>query len=85
MARYRKPGADKVIDLYLDLAAEAGLDPAQMAIAFVLSRSFVTAAILGATDLDQLEIDLAARELVLDANLLTQIDEIHRVNANPCP
>ncbi len=85
MARYRKPGAAPVIDMYLDLAAEAGLDPAQMAIAFVLSRPFVTAALLGATDLNQLRTDLAARDLALDADLLARIDEIHRLNANPCP
>lgn len=85
MDRYRKPGAAQVIGIYLDLAAEAGVDPAQMAIAFVLSRPFVTAAIVGATNLDQLKTDLAARDLVLDAGLLARIDEIHRLNANPCP
>ena len=44
--RYEKPGSEEAIKAYVALAKEAGLDPAQMALAFVNSRSFVTSNII---------------------------------------
>jgi aryl-alcohol dehydrogenase-like predicted oxidoreductase len=83
--RYQKPGAAEAIDAYLALAAEHGLDPAKLAIAFVASRPFVTSAILGATTLDQLEADIAAAELSITPEMEQAIDAIHQVHSNPAP
>ena len=68
---------------YATLARERGLEPAQLAIAFCLSRPFMTSVIVGATDLAQLETDLAAANVVLDEETLASIDTIHR--AHPMP
>src|SRR3546814_13048396 len=47
--RYEKPGVADAIDNYLALARAFDLDPAQLALAFVTSRTFVTPSIIGAT------------------------------------
>jgi aryl-alcohol dehydrogenase-like predicted oxidoreductase len=83
--RYEKPGADIAIDAYLDLAREAGLDPAQMALAFVTSRPFVTSNIIGATSLEQLRVVLDSVDVVITPELLDRIDAIHQVHQNPTP
>jgi aryl-alcohol dehydrogenase-like predicted oxidoreductase len=56
-----------------------------MAIAFAVSRPFVTSAIIGATSLDQLKTDIDASELVLSPDVLADIDQIHLDYPNPCP
>jgi aryl-alcohol dehydrogenase-like predicted oxidoreductase len=58
------------------LAEEAGLSLIQLAIAFVLSHPAVTAAIIGPRTMDQLESQLAAEGVRLDAELLDRVDAI---------
>ena len=70
---------------YVDLAREQGLDPAQMALAYVLSRPFLSAAIIGATSLAQLENSIAAKDLVLSWEALNAIESIHKIYTYPCP
>ena len=53
--RYQKPGAEDAVRDYVMLARELGMDAAQLAIAFVTSRPFVTANIIGATTMQQLK------------------------------
>jgi aryl-alcohol dehydrogenase-like predicted oxidoreductase len=67
------------------LARKHGLDPAQMAIAFVVSRQFVTSTIIGAATLEQLKTDIAAADLKIADNLLEDINRIHLDYSNPCP
>jgi aryl-alcohol dehydrogenase-like predicted oxidoreductase len=47
-----------------------------MALAFVINHPAVTAAIIGPRTMEQLESQLGAEEIVLDADLLDRIDEI---------
>ena len=67
------------------LADEAGMTLIQMALAFVINHPAVTAAIIGPRTLEQLESQLGAEEIVLDADLLDRIDEIvpPGTNVNP--
>ncbi len=83
--RYTSPEAEAATQAYVNLAKEHGLDPAQMALAFINSRSFLTSNIIGATTMDQLESNLASESLKLDEEVLTAIDDIHRRMPNPCP
>jgi aryl-alcohol dehydrogenase-like predicted oxidoreductase len=85
MQRYEHPRSFQAFDAYVDLAKEAGLDPAQMAIAFAKSRGFITSVILGATDVDQLKVDVAAADLKLSDDVLAKIDELHQSFGNPAP
>lgn len=68
---------------YLALAKRFGLDVAQMAIAFALTRPFMTSVIIGATSTEQLSNDLKAVELDLSPELLADIDSIHRRYPRP--
>lgn len=70
---------------YIALAENHGLSPAQMALAFVIGRSFVTSTIIGATTMDQLRNDIASIDLALSDEVLDAIDAIHAANNNPCP
>ncbi|ROR34619.1 NADP(H)-dependent aldo-keto reductase [Inmirania thermothiophila] len=83
--RYSTPEGEAATRAYVALAREHGLSPAQMALAYVLSRPFVTAAIIGATTLAQLEENLGAEDLVLPPEVLEGIEAIHRRHPNPCP
>jgi aryl-alcohol dehydrogenase-like predicted oxidoreductase len=56
-----------------------------MALAFVFGRPFLTAAIIGATDMTQLETNIAAASLRLSPEVLERIEEIHKVYTYPCP
>jgi len=56
-----------------------------MAIAFVVSRQFVTSTIIGATTLEQLKTDIVAADLKIADNLLEDINRIHLDYSNPCP
>jgi aryl-alcohol dehydrogenase-like predicted oxidoreductase len=57
------------------LADQAGLTMAQLAVAWVLQNPNVASAIVGATRPDQLEDNVKAAGVRLDAELLKQIDE----------
>ena len=63
---------------YQALARRYGLDPAQLAIAFALTRPFMTSVIVGATSTAQLANALGARDVALSPELLAEIDAIHR-------
>ena len=83
--RYSTPNAEPAAGEYVRIAREAGLDPAQMAIAFVLSRPYVTSAIIGATRLDQLAVDIGAVDVKLPPDVLAALDAVHARISNPCP
>lgn len=72
------PQAHTAVDRYLAVAKKHGLDAAQMAIAFVLSRPFVTSAIVGATSMAHLKNNIAAVDLVLTDSVLADIAEVRR-------
>ena len=65
LGRYEKGNGPRAISTYIELARKHGLDPAQMAIAFAVSRPFVTSTIIGATTMEQLKTDIDAAELKL--------------------
>ena len=83
--RYKTPEAETPVCAYVALAKEYGLDPAQMALAYVNSRSFVAANIIGATTMAQLASDIATIDLTLSTEILQRIEAIHRSQPNPCP
>jgi aryl-alcohol dehydrogenase-like predicted oxidoreductase len=85
LGRYEKGNGPRAIFTYVALAHRHGLDPAQMAIAFAMSRPFVTSAIIGATTVDQLKTDIDAAALKLSPEVLADIDHIHLDYPNPCP
>ncbi|WGL18035.1 NADP(H)-dependent aldo-keto reductase [Microbulbifer bruguierae] len=83
--RYTGARAEAATARYVGLAGEFGLDPAQMALAFVTQQPFVTANIIGATTMEQLKTNIGSAELNLDAEQLAAIAAIHNDNPNPAP
>lgn len=81
--RYSNPQAVRATERYVALARQHGLDPAQMALAFVNSRSFLTANIVGATSIEQLKSNIDSADLVLSAEVLQGIEAIHQDQPNP--
>ncbi len=69
----------------LAMARQHGLAPAQMALAYVTSRPFLTSAITGVTQLEQLQSNIASLELTLDEAVLQEIEQLHQQHPNPCP
>ncbi|BBB31383.1 NADP(H)-dependent aldo-keto reductase [Neptunomonas japonica] len=84
-ARYIKPNGIRATQAYVDLAKMHGVDPAQMALAYVNSRTFVGASIIGATTMSQLKSNIASDGLVLSDEILESIEDIHSHNPNPSP
>ena len=56
-----------------------------MAIAFVHRQQFVTSTIIGATNMEQLQENIAAFEVVLSPEVLAGINKIQAVYPDPAP
>jgi aryl-alcohol dehydrogenase-like predicted oxidoreductase len=67
------------------VAVDAGVSLIELAIAFVVNHPAVTSVIIGPRTMEQLDSQLPAADVVLDAATLDRIDEIVRpgVNLNP--
>jgi aryl-alcohol dehydrogenase-like predicted oxidoreductase len=83
--RYLTPQGLAATEAYVALARQHGLDPAQMALAFVHSRPFLTSTIIGATTMEQLQANIASIDMELSADLLAEIEAVHTRYPNPCP
>lgn len=77
------PRVWETVSAYLGVANAHGLDPVQMAIAFVLQRPFPVVPIVGATSTAQLDKLLRAAEVTLTEDVLADIALAHR--AHPMP
>jgi aryl-alcohol dehydrogenase-like predicted oxidoreductase len=83
--RYSNNQAEQATAAYVSLAKDHDLDPAQMALAFILHQPFVTSAIIGATNIEQLASNIASIELELSEGCISGIENIHQNQPNPCP
>lgn len=83
--RYQKPGSEEAIRAYVALARELGLTPVQLALAFVTSRPFVTANIIGATTMAQLEENLATLDVSITPEIEDRVDAIYQLHGSPAP
>ncbi|HVA31407.1 MAG TPA: aldo/keto reductase [Gaiellaceae bacterium] len=64
-----------VVDRLAEVAASAGVPPAQVALAWLLQKPGVTAPIVGATRLAHLDDAVAAEQLTLGADALARLEE----------
>lgn len=71
----------EVLRAYLEIARDFGINPAQLAIAYVTSRPFVTSNVNGATNLGQLHADLRASAVQITA----EIEAVHQIHRDPAP
>ena len=84
-ARYNNAQAQAACSRYIAVARKHGLDPAQMALAYVTAQPFVTSNIIGATTMEQLESNIISSKLKLSSEVLSEIESIHMEHPNPAP
>lgn len=83
--RYSEAQTEAATRAYVELARSHGLSPAQMALAWVNQRPFVTSNLIGATTLAQLEENIASVDVTLSQEVLDGIEAIHVRHPNPAP
>ena len=84
-SRYSNPESEWATEQYAQLAEKHGLSLTQLALAFIKQQFFVTASIIGATNLEQLKENIDAFEIDLSAEILEEIEAIHIQQPNPAP
>lgn len=83
--RYHKINVPAASAAYVKIAQQAGLIPAQMALAYARTRWFTGSVILGATTLAQLRENLDSHAVTLSAEVLEQIEAVHQRYPDPAP
>lgn len=83
--RYSSETSVKATQKYYELARENNLSLAQMALAFVNTRPFLTSNIIGATSMKQLEENIASIHIELSDEVLQGIEAVHNEFPNPAP
>jgi len=83
--RYSNSVAVAATGKYVALARRHQLAPAQMALAYVHSRPFLTSTIIGATTMEQLKQNIDSIDVSLSDEVLEAIEAIHNEHPNPCP
>lgn len=84
-SRYNSQQATEATEKYVACAKKYELSPAQLALAYVNSRPFVTSNIIGATNLDQLKENIASIDVQLNDEIIQEIEAIHEAIPNPSP
>jgi aryl-alcohol dehydrogenase-like predicted oxidoreductase len=75
--RFVNEGTLASTEKYLAIAEAAGMSPVTLATAWSMNFDFVASTIIGARTADQLEESLAALEVTLSDEIMTQCDEVH--------
>jgi aryl-alcohol dehydrogenase-like predicted oxidoreductase len=83
--RYTNENCFKATQLYKELAEKNGLTLTEMAMAFVNQQEFVTSTIIGATTMEQLKENIAAFDVQLNEEIITEIEKIQELIPNPAP
>jgi aryl-alcohol dehydrogenase-like predicted oxidoreductase len=74
----------KIVDVLVEVAAEIGRSPAEVALNWVATQPGVTATILGASKMDQLKANLASLDFAIPAELHARLDQITAIDiVNP--
>lgn len=84
-ARYSGDQATEATKHYLKIAEDHNMTLAQMSLAFVNERPFITSNIIGATSLKQLEENIDSIEISLSKDVLKAIEAVHAEIPNPAP
>jgi len=84
-SRYTGEHALDATRAYVELAQQHGLTPAQLALAWVNSRDFVTSNIIGATRMEQLRENIGSADVTLSTDVIEAIEAIHAEFTYPCP
>lgn len=74
---YNRPNDLVVADRVQQMAAQRGISPSQLALAWVLSKPYVTAPIIGASKMQHLDEAIAALDIQLSTEEVRQLEELY--------
>ncbi len=83
--RYTKPNVIAACEAYSQLAQTCGISPTDLALSFAYHRWCVGSTIIGATNMAQLQQNIAAYQVKLSPETLREVDAIHLRYTNPAP
>jgi len=78
MSRYNTEQCRLATQQYIEIAEKYGISPAQMSLAWINQQEFVTANIIGATSMEQIDIKLSKE-------CIKEINEVQNSIPNPAP
>lgn len=84
-SRYSSKQSVFLTEKYSELAKKSGVSLAQLSLAFVNQREFVTSNIIGATTIEQLKENIESIHVELSEETLVEIDKIQELQPNPAP
>ncbi len=84
-SRYSSHNCTEATKRYLKIAEDNDMTLAQMSLAFVTDRPFMTSNIIGATSIEQLEENIESVNITLSDDILKAINEVHAEIPNPAP
>lgn len=83
--RYSNEQAQLATKFYFEIAKKHNMTLAQMSLAYVNSRSFVTSNIIGATNMEQLKENIDSIYVNLNEEILNEIEGVHTKFPFPAP
>ncbi len=84
-ARYSGEQATEATKRYLKIAEDNNMTLAQMSLAFVTDRPFMTSNIIGATSIEQLKENIDSINISLSKEVMDAINAVHADIPNPAP
>jgi len=85
MARYNSEESFNATSQYLEIAKAHNISLAEMSLAYLRTKSWITSTIIGATNLKQLKENIESSNIELDKSWITAIEKVHNTIPNPAP
>ncbi|MBL6604144.1 MAG: aldo/keto reductase [Flavobacteriaceae bacterium] len=85
LARFSNDNCAKAIDMYYEISQKHNMTLAEMSLAFVNDRPFVTSNIIGATSMDQLKENINSINIKLSDEIISEINLVNEKIPNPAP
>ncbi|MDR6966711.1 aryl-alcohol dehydrogenase-like predicted oxidoreductase [Flavobacterium arsenatis] len=84
-SRYNSENSRRASVLYNEIAKKNDLSLTEMALAFIRQQEFVSATIIGATTLEQLEENINTTSVFLSEEILKEIEKVQNLIPDPAP
>jgi len=85
LSRFSNNNCIKAVDMYYQISQKYNMTLAEMSLAFVNDRPFVTSNIIGATSMDQLKENINSINIKLSDDIIYEINKVNEEIPNPAP
>ena len=85
LSRFSNDNCVKAVDMYYQISQKYNMTLAEMSLAFVNDRPFVTSNIIGATSMDQLKENINSINIKLSDDIISEINKVNEEIPNPAP